>query len=143
MAEFKLNEEQEQLMKRLSDDVKNLKERYSNMNETFKITINIVKGKMSSGEDESTKDIKDKIEILQSQITSVIKELENVNCITRAYEGFTSATSFLLAVQSCISDVIYEFGKLEGYSLGEISTYGDKFGLTRHYGELKKSLLEE
>lgn len=143
MAEFKLNEEQEQLMKRLSDDVKNLKERYSNMNETFKITINIVKGKMSSGEDESTKDIKDKIEILQSQITSVIKELENVNCITRAYEGFTSATSLLLAVQSCISDVIYEFGKLEGYSSGEISTYGDKFGLTRHYGELKKSLLEE
>lgn len=35
MAEFKLNEEQKELLKKFSDDVNKLEERYSNMLKAF------------------------------------------------------------------------------------------------------------
>lgn len=45
MKKFKLNEEQESLMKKLSDDANGLIQKYSCMKNTFDVTISKVKAK--------------------------------------------------------------------------------------------------
>lgn len=143
MAEFKLNEEQKELMKKFSDDVNELKEQYFNMKKAFGIIEKNITAKLNSCDDERLKEVKEETETFQRQISYVIKKLENINYLTKGYDGYKSATSLLLAVQSLISDAIYELGKLEGYSLGEISTLSDTLAFARNYEALKNSLLGE
>lgn len=143
MAEFKLNEEQKELMKKISDDVSKLIEKYSNMGKAFEVTTNMIKAKMNYCDDERIEDIQEEIEKLKSQTDNVEKALVKINYIAHGYDGYKSATTLLLAAQSLISDVKYELGKLEGYSSRSIYTYTDTSALTRNYEALKKSLLEE
>lgn len=143
MAEFKLNEEQEKLMKKFSDDVNKLIEKYSNMEEAFEVTINIVKTKISSCEDENIKDIQEKVETLQRQTRYVTEKLGKITYFTKSYDRYENDTSLLIEAQSLISAVIYELGKLEGYSSGNIHTYSDTHTFLRNFEALKNSLLEE
>lgn len=143
MAEFKLNEKQKELMKKLSDGASELIKKYSNMGKAFEVTTNMIKAKMNSCDDERIEDIQEEIEKLKSQTDNVEKALVKINYIAHGYDGYKSATSLLLAVQSLISDAIYELGKLEGYSLGEISTLSDTLTFARNYKALKNSLLGE
>lgn len=142
MEKFKLNEEQKHLMKKLSDDVNGLIQKYSCMKDTFDVTISKVKAKMNYCNDENIEEVKEEIEALQKHTTYVIEKLGKINYIANGYDGYTSATSLLLAVQSLISDSMYELGKLEGYSSGDIFTFEDTCVFTRNYEALKKSLLE-
>ncbi len=143
MAEFKLNEEQKELMKKFSYDVNKLIRQYSNMAKAFQASTNIVGAQMSSSKSERIEDIQKKIEKLQSQITLVREKLGEINYLANGYEGYKSATLLLLALQSFIGDAKYELGKLEGYSSGDIYTFEDTFVFARNYEALKKSLLEE
>lgn len=136
MAEFKLNEEQKRLMTKFSDDVNKLIERYSNMEKAFQASTNIVRAQKKSSKSE-------RIEDIQFQITCVIEKLGKINYLANAYDGYKSAASLLLVLQSFISDAKYELGKLEGYSSGDIYTFEDTFVFARNYEALKKSLLEE
>lgn len=142
MEKFKLNEEQKHLMKKLSDDANGLIQKYSCMKNTFDVTISKVKAKMNYCNDESIKEVKEEIEALQKHTTYVIEKLGKINHIANGYDGYTSAASLLLAVQSFISDVRYELGKLEGYSSGKVYTFMDAGTLIRNCEALKKSLLE-
>ena len=92
--------------------------------------------------DENIEEVKEEIEALQKHTTYVIEKLGKINYIANGYDGYTSATSLLLAVQSLISDSMYELGKLEGYSSGDIFTFEDTCVFARNYEALKKSLLE-
>lgn len=143
MAEFKLNEEQKELMKKFSDDVSNLIKKYSNMGKAFEVTTNMIKAKMNSCDDERIEDIQEEIEKLKSQTDNVEKALVKINYLAHGYDGYKSATTLLLAVQSFIGDAKYELGKLEGYSLGDIYTFEETCIFARNYEALKKSLLEE
>lgn len=143
MGEFKLNEEQKDLMKKFSDDVNNLVEKYSYMKEAFEVTIKNIRKKMNSCDnDGSIEEVGEEIEELQRQTTYVIEKLGKMNYLAKGYDEYTSAASLLLAVQDIISDIMYELGKLEGYSSRNISTYSDTFVFKRNYAALKKSLLE-
>lgn len=143
MAEFKLNEEQKELMKKFSDDVSNLIKKYSNMGKAFEVTTNMIKAKMNSCDDERIEDIQEEIEKLKSQTDNVEKALVKINYLAHGYDGYKSATTLLLAVQSFIGDAKYELGKLEGYSLGDIYNFEETCIFARNYEALKKSLLEE
>ncbi len=142
MAEFELNEEQKDLMRKLADDANKLNDKYSHMKEAFEIIVNNIEEKMNSCEDENIKKVKEETENLISQITYVREKLGKVNYLARGYDAYKSATKLLLEVQSMISDVRYELGKLEGYSSGKIYTYVDSSKLIGDYLRLEKSLLE-
>lgn len=143
MAEFKLNEEQKELMKKFSDEVNELKEKYSNMDKAFETITKNITAKLNSCDDERLEEVKKETETLQRQISYVIEKLGKINYLARGYDGYKSATSLLLAVKSLISDTMYELGKLEGYSSGEIHTYSDTLVFARNYAALEKSLLGE
>lgn len=143
MAEFKLNEEQRKLMRKFSDDVDKLIERYSNMEKAFQASTNIVGAQKNSSKSERIEDIQKKIEKLQFQITLVREKLGKINYLANGYDGYKSAASLLLALQSFIGDAKYELGKLEGYSSGDIYTFEDTCVFARNYEALKKSLLKE
>lgn len=142
MAEFKLNEEQVNLMKKFSNDANALIEKYSRINEAFGIIANNIRKKLNSCDDERLKEVKEETERLQGLISDVRRELGKINYLANGYDGYESAASLLLKVQCLINDVMYELGKLEGYSSGDISTFGDICTLKRNYEALKKSLLE-
>lgn len=143
MAEFKLNEEQKELMKKFSDDVNELKEKYSNMNKAFETIRKNIATKLNSCDDERLEEVKKETETLQRQTSNVIEKLGRINYLANGYDGYKNPTSLLLAVKSLISEAMYELGKLEGYSSGEIHTYSDTFVFARNYAALEKSLLGE
>lgn len=143
MAEFKLNEEQKELMKKFSDEVNELKEKYSNMDTAFETITKNITAKLNSCDDERLEEVKKETETLQRQISYVIEKLGQINYLARSYDGYKSATSLLLEVKSFISDAKYELGKLEGYSSGEIYTYSDTLVFARNYAALENSLLGE
>lgn len=143
MAEFKLNEEQEKLMKKFSDEVNELREKYSNMRKAFEVIANNIASKLNFGNDERLEELQEEIETLQKQTSYVIEKLEKINYIANGHDGYKSADSLLIAIKSFISDAMYELGKLEGYSSGKIYTLSDTFVFARNYEALKKSLLEE
>lgn len=144
MAEFKLNEEQKELMKKFSDDVNELREQYSNMDKAFGIIAKNITAKLNSCDDERLEEVKKETETLQRRIRYVIEKLGEIYYLARGgYDGYKNATSLLLAVKSLISDAKYELGKLDGYSSGEISTFGDTIVFARNCAALEKSLLGE
>jgi len=57
-----------------------------------------------------------------------------------AYNG-KDTNSFLIEILNNISEVMYELGRIEGYSSGMIKTRSDGILLRRSYLELKKSLI--
>lgn len=130
-------------MKKFSDEVNELKEKYSNMNKAFETITKNITAKLNSCDDERLEEVKKETETLQQQISNVIEKLGRINYLANDYDGYKSATSLLLAVKSLISDAMYGLGKLEGYSSGEIYTYSDTFVFARNYSTLEKSLLGE
>lgn len=143
MADFKLNEEQVNLMKKFNADANDLKGKYYHMKDAFEATIKRIKNKMNACDNENVKEIQNEIETIQRQITYVIEKLGKVETITSYYAGYKSGTRLLIGIQEIISEAMVNLGKLEGYSSGEISTFSDIHTLNRNYEALKKSLLGE
>lgn len=143
MADFKLNEEQVNLMEKFNADANDLKRKYYHMKDAFETTIKRIKNKMNACDNENLKEIQNEIETIQRQVTYVIEKLGKVETITSYYGGYKSGVLLLIGIQEIINDTMISLGKLEGYSSGEISTFNDINTLNRNYAALKKSLLGE
>lgn len=147
MAELNFNEEQNNLAKKLLDNVDMLIKKYAYIGDGFRISIaQIIDSKPFSEEDESFESldsIQNKIEKLQKQTDCVVSELKNIVYSLSYKHKSKNATFFLDGLLYSISEAMYEFGKLEGCSSGDIRTSDDILKLKKCYEDLRDKLLEE
>lgn len=141
MGELKLNEERAKVAKEFRDTVTNLIQKYTYIEEAFKVTVSNIQAMQKASNEESIKELGERTEQLELEAFFLKSKLEGMERVNIYSNGRIPVFSDTIEMYSRISEVAFELGKLEGLSLEQISTNNDLEALRESYEKLRKILM--